>query len=434
MLTRYNEACSREGGQQGLSRTGRYPHLYMKWFKWRNTRWGAYTFAALSAVLFFVVLEHIGGILSGLGKFIGFFAPVLYGLIIAYILDFFVKFIERRLFRSRLGMGSRLSRVLAVFMTVAVVILLFVLLLIAVIPSIVGSITDIVNNWSSYVDQLTKLVTHFSKTKNGAAINASDVNHAINRFADQISSYLSKNYADILATLSSVGSRVLSVILAFIVAIYFLLAKNELLAGSKKLFFMIMPRKTHARSNTAFARVNAIFSKYIVCEIIDAFLVGCSNAVFMLIAKMPFVALVSVIVGVTNLAPTFGPIVGGVIGSALLLLVKPTAVIPFIIFTLILQTIDGYVIKPKMYGGALSVPSVWVLVAIIVLGRMFGVAGILLAIPVAAIITYWLRDVMRKVDDDGEPIAAEAIAQSQENAHDRRTAESQMRNQGKLRS
>ena len=60
----------------------------MKWFKWRNTRWGAYTFAALSAVLFFVVLEHIGGILSGLGRFIGFFSPVLYGLIIAYILDF----------------------------------------------------------------------------------------------------------------------------------------------------------------------------------------------------------------------------------------------------------------------------------------------------------------------------------------------------------
>ena len=383
----------------------------MKWFKWRNTRWGAYTFAALSAVLFFVILEHIGGIFSGLGRFIGFFAPVLYGLIIAYILDFFVKFIERRLFRSRFNMGARISRILAVFVTVAVVILLFVLLLIAVIPSIVSSITDIVNNWSSYVDQLTKLVTHFSKTKNGSAINASDVNNAINRFADQISSYLTKNYTDILATLSSVGSRILSIVLAFIVAIYFLLAKKELLAGSKKLFFMIMPRKTHARSNTAFARVNAIFSKYIVCEIIDAFIVGCSNAVFMLIAKMPFVALVSVIVGVTNLAPTFGPIVGGVIGSVLLLLVKPTAVIPFILFTLILQTIDGYVIKPKMYGGALSVPSVWVLVAIMVLGRMFGVAGILLAIPVAAIITYWLRDVMRKADDDGEPVAAETEAQ-----------------------
>jgi predicted PurR-regulated permease PerM len=129
-------------------------------------------------------------------------------------------------------------------------------------------------------------------------------------------------------------------------------------------------------------------------------IVGCSNAVFMLIARMPYVALISVVVGVTNLAPTFGPIVGALIGAFILFLVKPIAVIPFLLFTVVIQTVDGYVIKPKFYGSALSVPSVWVLVAIIVLGRMFGVAGILLAIPIAAIITYMIRDLLAKQDEN----------------------------------
>jgi hypothetical protein len=95
MLNSCNNQIAGSNVQSGRGTAGALSHevipafWYMKWFKWRNTRWGAYTFAALSAVLFFVILEHIGGIFSGLGRFIGFFAPVLYGLIIAYILDFF---------------------------------------------------------------------------------------------------------------------------------------------------------------------------------------------------------------------------------------------------------------------------------------------------------------------------------------------------------
>jgi len=108
----------------------------------------------------------------------------------------------------------------------------------------------------------------------------------------------------------------------------------------------------------------------------------------MLIAGMPFVSVVSVIVGVTNLFPTFGPIVGAVLGSLVLVLVSPRAVIFFLIFTIILQTIDGYVIKPKLFGGALNVSSVLILAAIIVGGKVCGMIGVLLSIPVAAILVY----------------------------------------------
>ena len=102
--------------------------------------------------------------------------------------------------------------------------------------------------------------------------------------------------------------------------------------------------------------------------------------------------LVSMIVGVTNLAPTFGPIVGGILGGFFLLLINPWYALWFLIFTIILQTIDGYVIKPKLFGDQLGISSVLVLVFIIVGGRLVGVYGVLLSIPLAAITDFVYRD------------------------------------------
>ena len=104
--------------------------------------------------------------------------------------------------------------------------------------------------------------------------------------------------------------------------------------------------------------------------------------------------LISLVVGVTNLAPTFGPIVGAIIGGFVLVLVNPLHALWFIIFTIILQTIDGYVLKPKLFGGSLGVPGVWILISIIVGSRILGVTGILLAIPFAAIVDFIYHDLI----------------------------------------
>ena len=123
---------------------------------------------------------------------------------------------------------------------------------------------------------------------------------------------------------------------------------------------------------------------------------GVLNAVFLLITRAPNVALISVICGITNLAPIFGPIVGGVLGAFILVLNKPWYALAFIIFTIVLQTVDGYVIKPKLFGNTLGVPSIWILISLVVGGRMFGVWGVLLAIPFAAIFDFVYKDMIYK--------------------------------------
>ena len=112
----------------------------------------------------------------------------------------------------------------------------------------------------------------------------------------------------------------------------------------------------------------------------------------MLVVGMPYVGLVSFVVAITNLIPTFGPIVGGVIGAFALVLVKPWYALAFLVFTLVLQTLDGYVLKPRLFGSSLGVSGLWILIGVIVGGRIFGVIGILLAIPGVAILDFIYRD------------------------------------------
>ena len=121
-------------------------------------------------------------------------------------------------------------------------------------------------------------------------------------------------------------------------------------------------------------------------NLLDALVIGCINAMFMAIAGIPYVGLVSFVVGATNLIPTFGPIIGAVVGALVLALVKVRYAIIFLIFTVVLQTCDGYLGKPKLFGTSLGVSSLWILVGVVVGGRMFGTAGMLLAIPAVAIL------------------------------------------------
>ena len=112
----------------------------------------------------------------------------------------------------------------------------------------------------------------------------------------------------------------------------------------------------------------------------------------MAIVGLPYIGLVSMVVAVMNLIPTFGPIIGGAIGAFLLLLVKPWYAVVFIIFTLILQTVDGYILKPKLVGDSVGVSGLWVLIGVIVGGKMFGIVGILLCIPAVAILDMLYSD------------------------------------------
>ena len=204
--------------------------------------------------------------------------------------------------------------------------------------------------------------------------------------------YVVDNIGNILNASADAGKSIVSWVLGLILSIYLLLAKDALKNGVKRLFKALFLEKRYEGVLTFFTRCDAILARYIVYSLIDGMIIGIVNAIFMGIVGMQYVGLVSVVVAVTNLIPTFGPIIGAVIGGFVLLLVNPLHALAFLIFTLILQICDGYILKPKLFGDSLGISSLLILTAVIVGGNMFGVVGILLAIPLAAILDFVYKD------------------------------------------
>lgn len=361
-------------------------------WKGRNKRWAHLTVSGCIIVLFYVVLRHLGAVWAGVKTVLNYFLPVIVGAAVAYILNPLVKLLRRSVFRK--VKSHRTGEGLSVAVTVVLVLVVLALLLGTLIPQLIESIVGFLSNIDDYAGNLQKFIRGLDMPSEALEEWLDEFLNNTDGLLDQIVSVLSRNINTIISALSSVGSSAVNWVISFILAIYFLVDKRLVTGGAKKLFRLLLPEKSYTRLAEAWSRFNQIFSQYIAFDLLDALIVGVANYLFMKITGMPYALLVSVVVGVTNLVPTFGPIVGAVIGAFILLLVKPVLVLWFLIFTIVLQTVDGYIIKPKMFGSALNVPSFLILIAIVVGGRMFGVVGILLAIPVAALLEYLYHDIL----------------------------------------
>ncbi len=390
----------------------------LKWTKIKkklSEPWAAYTFAICSGVVLFLFLSNLHILWNSFKAFYYFISPVLVGIVIAYILDPLVKFCENKLFAKLKNRSA--ARLIGVIITFALLILVIVILLVAMIPQLVSSVQMFVENLGIYSRSFNRMLKDLQDF-------AAQYNIDISRLTDSVQDIFGNitrnapNYVNrVLNTTISYSVEFFNLIISFIIAIYILMDKTRLLNGGKRLWKALTNEKSYQISNDFLGRCNAIMMEYILFDLLDGLLIGILNAAFMLIVRYPYVPLISVIVGVTNLAPTFGPILGAIIGSVILVLVNPWYALGFLIFTIALQTMDGYVIKPKLFGGQLGVPSIWILIALIVFGRMWGVIGILLAIPFAAIIDFVYQDVIlvRLERRRNKIIAAEAAAKSRMN-------------------
>ncbi len=355
-------------------------------------KWVGYALAGCVTVLFYMIISHLhvfGGVVRKIG---GYVNPVFIGIVMAYVMDPVVGFFSRQVF-IRVN-NPRLRRNLSVICTAITVILFIVILLVALIPQVIESIFTFLRNLDTYATSLQRLLRSLSSHSSGeeSAIDLSGLISSGSSLLSHLTSSLPKNVENVFFTSVNIGRNAVMLGIDFILAIYFLVDKNRLLGVSTRLLRAILPERIYTRAGVFWHRCNSILLQYIAFDLLDGVIVGVANFVFMLLLKLPYNTLISVVVGVTNLAPTFGPIVGCILGAFVLLLVNPWYALWFVIFTIVLQTVDGYIIKPRLFGGQLGVPAVWILIAIIVGGRMFGVVGILLSIPAAAIIDFMFKE------------------------------------------
>lgn len=350
--------------------------------KFQSKKWYPYAVALCIAVVLYVVLVHLPAVIDGLQTFGRFFNTVVIGCIVAYLMNPLAKLYERKLFKN-LKKGSWGVSVILAFATFVAALFLLALTL---VPQLINSITGFVTNAPEYQNQIHMILEKLGATSFIYVPGSAD------EAADQVLDFLKGYGESITAFLTGFVKGIVNIVIGAVLSLYLLAAKSTLKKDGKELLSAILMDDKLKTTLYFIRRCNFILNRYMVFTLLDAMIIGAINAIAMLVLRMPYVGLISVIVAITNLIPTFGPVIGAVIGGFLLLLVNPIYAVMFIAITVVLQVADGYIIKPKLFGNTLGVSGLLILIAIVTMGNAFGIGGILLAIPVAAIFDFSYRE------------------------------------------
>ena len=407
-------------------------------------RWGLTAFLTVCAILVFYDAFYQGGTLQQiLGKLAQVLAPVFYGLAMAYLLTPLVKWFERGILwcvsklRKKqpdkpLKHGKGLLRAGAILLTWAVVLALTYWLMSVLIPQLVESVTMLINNARYYYTKVYRWTDTWLKENPEIGSWANDVlSEYYNNGLKNLTDTILPKAQELAATLTGgiwVGIRsvigfAMDLIVGIIISVYLLAMKEKSLARCCKMIYATMKQETAELVLTGLHNTNQVFSGFVRGKLLDSLIIGILCFIGCSILKMPYTPLVSVVVGVTNVIPFFGPFLGAIPSAFLILLVSPLKCLYFIIFIILLQQLDGNVIGPKILGDSTGISSFWVIVAILVGGGFFGVPGMFFGVPVFAclrMLVKWLMD--RRLTRRGMPTEASAYVERKEALRQSRAA------------
>ena len=359
----------------------------MKLKKLAEKNWYTGAVIACIGVLFYVLLTNLSSVLSALGGFLGNFKAVFLGIIFAYLLNPLARFFYFKIFKKIKAGQTRWS--ISVGLAVLTALLILVLLIGTLLPQLVQSISTFSENIDDYAESMIKMLENSPlrdviDTEGLATLSQNALN--------SITNFVRENSGKILSTAANSGKGIITAVISAILAVYLLIDKKRVMSGWWRLLRSVLPEGRTEGIIDFSLRCDTILMSFLGQTLLDALIVGVLNAIFMLICGMQYIGLVSVVVAVTNLIPNFGPIIGAVIGGFVLLLVDPLHALMFVVFTVALQFVDAYILKPKLFSGSLGVSGLLILIASIVLGNMFGIWGMVLSVPIAAILSFVYRD------------------------------------------
>ena len=348
------------------------------------------TFAICLALVLICIRSN--EIFAYIKQFFKVIAPVIWGIAIAYICNPVMKILEKlfqKLFDKKKP-HPKLNRSLSIFITMLLLIAIIVSILALVTIQVRDSIMEIFYSIPSYIKQLEDLVVKFLG-------DYPEIVREIEAQLETIQPKLIETANNIIPKLGDISLKVKDgaiefivsmkdFIIGFIVAIYLLFSKETFTAQARKITYALFPKSLCKGILRTCAKANKTLSGFLSGKLLDSLIIGIICFACMRIMNLEFVALISIIIGVTNIIPFFGPFFGAVPSALLLLMTNPKHVIPFVVFIIILQQFDGNILGPKILGDSTGLSPFWVMFAIFVGGGLFGFIGMLLGVPVFAVI------------------------------------------------
>ena len=360
----------------------------MKWSKLKEEtieNIKVFSISGILVVAFYTFINNVEPLYGVCQAIFVALSPFIYGIGIAFLLNPLRKIIEYS-WLEKTKLKPRTKKVIASFGALLIGIIMLFVFFSILIPQMISSIQTFLSSFEGYVDT----AHNFFESNN---FFSDDLLKTLNPVIDKGVSMLGDWVSNIASSLNAIlmysvifAKGVMDFLIGMIIALYILLDEPNLKRQIKKVLYALLPEKmTKGILRTTRLTINT-FNSFVAGKAVDSLIIGILCYIILSFMKMPYTPLISVVVGVTNMIPVFGPFLGAIPSILILLLVDPFKALEFSIFILILQQVDGNIIGPRILGGAVGLPTLYVMFAIIIGGALFGIVGMFIGVPVFSVI------------------------------------------------
>lgn len=343
-----------------------------------------YALVVALGVILYQILDNFNAFWGGVCSFLSILRPVFIGLTIAFLANLPMTFFEKKVFKK--WRQSSVKRLVCLIIGLIVIIAIAASALLLMLPRLFESISIIVENFDSYTGALSNWAESlWFKISLPDEITSGLINSA-SGFLSRLDGVLAGALAAALQFTVDVAGMIISFMLALIIAFYALYGKEKLLCQLERFTRAIWSKRRAEYLINLAARTNKTLKRYIFGMSVECTLLGLLCFIGMSIFAFPFALLISVSVGIMQMAPVVGPWASAILGALIILVADPPKVLWFLIFILIVQQIEANLIYPRVVGSAVGLSGIWVVTAIVVGGGLFGFIGIVLAVPITAVL------------------------------------------------
>lgn len=357
----------------------------------------------LSVAVIWWGISHITLVVGALQAVFSILSPMLIGLVLAFVLNLLLCPLERvwsRIFKKDSRLSRRLRRPVCLLLSFLIVLGVIFAVCFVVIPRVGSTVADMVGTISAYFRKLDIRYDHLRAMMEQYAITLPELDLGNNSLLNKVTDLLAKGGSAVLNTTIGVTTSVLSAVVNLLMGVVFciyILAQKETLSRQIKKVLYALFSETRVTPFLAFlSRVSRTFSQFVTGQVIEAVILGTLVCIGMLIFRMPYAPVIAMLVGITALIPILGSWIGGIVGALLILPSSLMDAVWFIVFLVILQQIEGNLIYPHVVGKSVGLPGIWVFFAVIVGSGVGGVAGMLLGVPICAVIYDETRRIIRR--------------------------------------
>ncbi|WZL72597.1 AI-2E family transporter [Clostridiaceae bacterium 35-E11] len=350
-------------------------------------------------IIFYKFMDNMDGVYSSfsekIGTILATFKPFILGVIMAYIMNPVIKWVDKNVIQGfikdkKINRYSRLMSTLCVFIFLGCMISWAA---VHMMPRLVMNIRDLLSGLPEFIyENESKMIAWVNNLYSNDVYNIGQtIEENINQIFYRMSQIFQRSLNNLLTGLIAATSSIFNIILAVIVSFYILIDKDALIKESERLLRALLPDKYVNHLKQFCKEADTIFVKFVIGKSIDSFIIGVMCFIGLSLMKSPYILLISLIVGITNMIPYFGPLIGEVIGFIFVSFYSPVKALWVLLFLFILQQFDSFYLTPKILGDKMGLNPLWIIFSIVLGGSLFGVIGMFLGVPAISVMVVAVR-------------------------------------------